>query len=260
MSISNIDGAGAGIGTIEIAIYGGPGNGVNTPTSSDGEPFTLISSTTGYSASYHTVYMFGRILNATSAVNHTVTWTTQSYATEAKQMKIHLLGNPMNIPLSDLQYRSCSYTGVYADFHGLTTYFPDCSDLRTSGAARLDTGYALRVYSDPWTGSGYTQQGFSNAVLSWDTSAAGYGSSPYFNYTNGNGTSTNTSGSNYRAIEDIGRQHNNLWSTALAPSYGKIPYLNKCYNYVSSSYVQLDSFLAGFSIIVPNNSGPQLVV
>lgn len=245
------------VGAFEIVVtYSESGNLPNLPTATDGGgAFSYIHAE---NSGICLLGVYGRLLTNTNT--HSVTASGSGFLSTAnyKRMSVWIVMNPMNIPYSEIStmYRSVD---VYdAGGTGNTTYFPDCTALKSGGATRLDIGVAWRQYDN----TGGIQQGNSVPWESWNTANMnGFYSTPYYNYSNGNGVGWG-SGSSARQLEDVGRYTysvftNNQWGDG---GFGQIPYTNKCYNSSSASYVSLFSRLAGFSFVIPNYGGTQMVL
>lgn len=253
ISISNVYG---NTGDIQIAALAYPGSiSYNVSATDGGGAFTYLTTAT---AGISLLHVFARIL--TNGNTHTVTATSSAGigANEYRRLQVYIVSNPMKVGVSDLSgmYRTKNYTD--GGGQGTTTYFPDCTTLKTSGGSRLDIGVAWRQY-DIQSGA---QSGYSTPWESWATANVnGLGSTPYYAYSNGNGIGWG-SGATSRTLEDVGRYNysfasGNNWADG---GFGAIPYYNKCYNFNTSSYVQLSSFLGAVSFVIPNYGGTQMVL
>lgn len=254
ISINNVYG---NAGDIQIAALAYPGSiSYNVSATDGGGAFTYLTTAT---AGISLLHIFARIL--TNGNTHTVTATSSGSmsSNDYRRVQVYIVANPMKVSVSDLStmYRVRNYTDVGLGY-GATTYFPDCTTLKTSGGSRLDIGVTWREY-DIQSGA---QSGYSTPWESWATANVnGLGSTPYYAYSNGNGVGWG-SGATSRTLEDIGRYNysfssGNNWADG---GFGTIPYSNKCFNYNTSVYVQLPSFLGAVSFVIPNYGGTQMVL
>ena len=257
LTVANMAGP---VGAFEIVVvYSSSGALPNLPTATDGGSFfTFINAK---NSGICLIGVYGRLLTNTNT--HSVTASGNGFnitgSTYYKRMSVWIVMNPMNISYSEISamYRSVE---VYDNGgYGNTTYFPDCTTLKTSGATRLDIGVAWREYDNT---SGI-QQGNSIPSESWSTTNMnGFYSIPYYNYSNGDSIGWGNGSSTARQLEDIGRytyssSTNNLWGDG---GFGQIPYTNKGYNSSSASYVSLFSRLAGFSFVIPNYNSTRIML
>lgn len=237
-----------------VAVYA-DSNPSSVTASDGGGSYTYIGFA---SAAVTYIFLYARLLTNTNTHSVTVggsAWNPTG-GERYRRVSVYIVSNPMNYSIAQLSssYKKVEY--LVSGGSGTTTYFPDCTDLKTVGGYRLDIGVAFRQWDN--TGSGTYQQGGS---VWWESFPSPLPTA--YTATNGNGVSYNLSTSSARCIEDVGLSRTSSVSLSIpwvAPILTQIPYTNKCYNTNSGTYVSLSSYLAAFSFVIPNYGSTKVII
>jgi len=199
-------------------------------------------------------------------------------AFNARRIDVFIVANPMKIAASDLltmcksrHYSDPTLSGQYqGGGYGQTVSFPHTlpgynQDLPNFGATRLDYGIITKEFDHS---SGLIDLGSRPEVSFSVDDRNGFLNPPYYGVsldgTNSpNDTITNNAlTTTARSAEMVTRYTNNQLSSNnwAASNWGEVQYTNKHFNWSTSSYVSLPSFLGAWSFVFPNYNSTRIML